>query len=146
MHEVRAGVGLRRAARAGLLAVAFGAALAAAWPASPAPADEQRAASISPQELYARMAKGTAPLVVDVRTPAEYRAGHIPGARNIPHDAIAAHANQLHTPSGVALYCGIGPRARLGEAALLEAGVDNVLHLEGGFTAWQEAGLPVEKP
>jgi rhodanese-related sulfurtransferase len=108
-------------------------------------ADDRPAPSISPQELEARMAKGDAPRVVDVRTPEEFRAGHIPGAINVPHDQVAAHAKELASERGVAIYCVKGPRARLGEQALAAAGVGGVLHVEGGFAAWQAAGLPVEK-
>jgi len=108
-------------------------------------AGETLAPSISPQELQARMAKGDAPLVVDVRTPEEFRAGHIPGAINVPHDQVAARAAELSGEHGVAMYCMKGPRARLGEQALERAGVEDVLHVEGGFSAWQAAGLPVEK-
>jgi phage shock protein E len=102
------------------------------------------APSISPQELQARMAKGDAPLVVDVRTPQEYAAGHIPGAINVPHEEVASHVALLSSANGVAMYCMKGPRARLGEAAFVGAGGKDALHLEGGFAAWQAAGLPVE--
>ena len=103
------------------------------------------APSISPEELHARMEKGDAPLVVDVRTPAEFRAGHNPGALNVPHEQVAARAAELRGEHGVAMYCMRGPRARLGEEALQQAGGKDVLHVEGGFSAWEAAGLPVEK-
>jgi rhodanese-related sulfurtransferase len=121
-----------------LFALALGAGAAARAADAPAP-------SISPQEIQARMAAGDAPLVVDVRTPEEFRAGHIPGAINVPHEQVAARASELASERGVALYCMMGPRARLGEKALAAAGVERVLHLEGGLSAWQAAGLPVEK-
>ncbi len=117
----------------------------ALWIGAAGRAAEPVAPSISPQELQARMATGDAPLVVDVRTPEEFRAGHVPGAINVPHDQVAAHAAELSSEHGVALYCMKGPRARLGEQALERAGVEHVLHVEGGFSAWQAAGLPVEK-
>jgi rhodanese-related sulfurtransferase len=91
------------------------------------------------------MAKGDAPLVVDVRTPEEFRGGHIPGAINVPYDQVASRAAELSGEHGVAMYCMKGPRARLGEQALLQAGRKDVLHLEGGFSAWAAAGLPIEE-
>jgi rhodanese-related sulfurtransferase len=106
-------------------------------------AAEDLAPSISAAELRAQMASGDAPLVVDVRTPEEFRAGHIPGAINVPYDQVAAHAAELASPKGVAMYCLKGPRARLGEQALLSRAITRVLHVEGGFAAWQAAGLPV---
>jgi rhodanese-related sulfurtransferase len=83
-------------------------------------------------------------VVIDVRTPEEYAAGHIPGAVNIPYDQVAERISEVEAPHGVALYCMVGPRARKGEAALLSAGYTSVLHIEGGLSAWKEAGLPVE--
>lgn len=103
------------------------------------------APSISPSELDARNRSGDAPVVIDVRTPEEYAAGHIPGAVNIPYDSVAERIAEVDASNGVALYCMVGPRARMGEAALLRAGYESVLHLEGGLAAWQAAGLPVER-
>jgi rhodanese-related sulfurtransferase len=102
------------------------------------------AASITPAELSKRREAGTAPVVIDVRTPEEYAGGHIPGAVNIPFDQVANRISEVDSAHGVALYCMVGPRARKGEAALLEAGYVPVLHLEGGLAAWQAEGLRVE--
>jgi rhodanese-related sulfurtransferase len=108
--------------------------------------EEQVAPSISPVDLYERSKGGTAPLVLDVRTPEEFQLGHIPGAVNIPHTELTSRIDEVRSEHGVVLHCMIGPRARLGETALLEAGVPNVLHLEGGFAAWRRSGLPVVEP
>ena len=102
------------------------------------------APSITPAELHAQRESGAAPLVIDVRTPEEYASGHIPGAVNISFDEVAQRMAELKAPNGVALYCMVGPRARKGESALLEAGHTAVFHLDGGLAAWQQAGLPVE--
>ena len=103
-----------------------------------------KAASISATELNARLESGDAPVVIDVRTPEEYVTGHVPGAVNIPFDQVAERIGEVDAPHGVVLYCMVGPRARKGESALLAAGYESVLHLEGGLAAWQAAGLPVE--
>jgi phage shock protein E len=113
-------------------------------PAHAQPEVPAEAPSIAPTELSARRASGDAPVVIDVRSAEEYAAGHIPGAVNIPYDQVAERISEVDAPHGVALYCMVGPRARKGEAALLGAGFTSVLHLEGGFAAWQAAGLPVE--
>ena len=120
-----------------LLAVAVGATACARSEAS------GEAPSISPAELTARRTAGTAPAVIDVRTAEEYAASHIPGAIHIPYDEVADRIAEVDAPNGVALYCAVGPRARRGEAALLRAGYDDVLHLEGGLTAWEAAGYEV---
>jgi rhodanese-related sulfurtransferase len=107
--------------------------------------DPGEAPAISVTELQTRRQSAAAPVVIDVRTPDEYASGHIPGALNIPLEEIAARISEVEAPNGVALYCMMGPRARKGEAALLAAGYRSVLHVEGGFAAWQAGGLPVER-
>ncbi len=101
--------------------------------------------AISPDDLYEQRQSGPAPLVLDVRTPEEFHLGHIPGAVNIPHTERASRIGEVQQPHAVVLYCMLGPRARLGEKTLLDAGVEDVLHLDGGLHAWQQAGFPVEK-
>ncbi len=104
----------------------------------------QEAPSIEPIELSARRSQGTAPVVIDVRTAEEYAQGHIPGAVNIPFDEVVSRISEIEAPHGVALYCMVGPRARKGEAALLDLGFSKVHHLEGGLAAWIAAGLPLD--
>ena len=123
--------------RVALALVALGAAVV--WAA------DGEAPSISPRELEARLGKGGGVLVLDVRTPEEYAAGHVPGAINVPHEQVAARVAELAGGGEIAVYCRKGPRARLAEAALLGAGREHVLHLEGGFSAWEADGLPVAK-
>ena len=121
-----------------LVLLSFATAFADSEPSTEAP-------SIAPAELSARRATGDAPIVIDVRTPDEYATGHIPGAVNIPFDQVAERISEVDAPHGVALYCMFGPRARMGEAALLAAGHSSVFHIEGGLAAWQAAGLPVDE-
>lgn len=115
--------------------------------AAPAFADTEappEAPVIAATELSARRTAGNAPVVIDVRTAEEFAVGHIPGALNIPFDQVAERISEVDAPHGVALYCMVGPRARKGESALLEAGYTSVLHIDGGLAAWQAAGLPVD--
>jgi rhodanese-related sulfurtransferase len=128
-----------------MLAVAILLGLFALSPVSAEEGAPPEAPSIAPSAIVEQRASGTAPLVIDVRTAEEYAAGHIPGAVNIPYDEVAARIAEVEAPHGVALYCMVGPRARLGESALLAAGHDKVHHVEGGLAAWQAAGLPVER-
>jgi phage shock protein E len=128
----------------GRLALVFLVALSAAVASADDP-ESAEAPSVTAAALHERRESGAAPLVIDVRTPAEYASGHVPGAVNIPFDQVAERVAELDTPHGVALYCMVGPRARKGEAALLAAGYESVFHLEGGLAAWQAAGLPVER-
>jgi len=103
------------------------------------------APSISPAELHRQRESGSAPVVIDVRTPEEYASGHIPGAVNIPFDEVAERIAEVDSSHGVALYCMIGPRARKGESALLATGYEPVFHIEGGLAAWRAADLPIRR-
>jgi rhodanese-related sulfurtransferase len=105
---------------------------------------EEAVPTISPAELHAQQQKGTAPLVLDVRTPEEFAEGHVPGAVNIPHTDLGARLSEVQSENGVALYCMVGPRARMGEKTLQDAGFEKVFHLDGGLAAWQQAGFPVD--
>ena len=85
-------------------------------------------------------------LVVDVREPGEYSAGHILGAKNVPLsrlDGSGELAKRKDKP--VILYCETGDRASKANATLRKLGFSRVVKLSGGLGAWQQAGLPVEK-
>ena len=99
---------------------------------------------ISPADLQAMLGNGRA-IVVDVREPDEFAAGHIPGARNLPLSRF--DPAQLPDAGGKALIlnCAGGKRSAmaLDRCSVAEAAVDS--HLAGGFGAWMAAGLPVEQ-
>jgi rhodanese-related sulfurtransferase len=86
-------------------------------------------------------------LVVDVREPAEFEAGHIIGARNIPLSQIEARAADLKRNKGkpVVVCCASGTRSAAAVAAFKKHGFEKVFSLNGGLAAWKQAGLPTEK-
>jgi rhodanese-related sulfurtransferase len=85
-------------------------------------------------------------LVVDVRDPGEYGAGHIIGARSLPLARIQSAATELKRKDrALIVYCQGGERAPKAAAALRAQGFARVVNLSGGIAAWQQAGLPVEK-
>ena len=81
-------------------------------------------------------------LLVDVRTPSEYAAGHVPGAVNIPMEQIEARGEDLSPGCPIVLICQSGGRAQL-TAHLLEGRGKQVSVLDGGTSAWVKAGFPV---
>jgi rhodanese-related sulfurtransferase len=84
--------------------------------------------------------------VLDVRTPQEFAAGHVPGAVNVPHDQLAARLGQVPKDKDVVLYCRSGRRSALAADVLAANGYTRVSHLEGDMQAWVERGRPVETP
>ena len=109
-------------------------------------ADTIATGPVDASEIAARIADGNAPVILDVRTPEEYAEGHVPGAINIPHDAVADHLGKLPFAKDdeVAVYCGTGRRAGLAEEALVEAGFTNVRDLTGHYKAWIAESRPIE--
>jgi len=86
-------------------------------------------------------------LVVDVRDPGEYGAGHILGAKNWPLDHLDERGGEAarRKDKPVIVYCDTGNRAAKAASALRSQGFAKVVLLSGGLGAWQQAGLPVEK-
>ena len=85
-------------------------------------------------------------LMIDVREPGEYGAGHILGARNVPLARIDAKSDlSKKKDRPLIVYCDTGNRAGKAAAALRGQGYTQVVSLSGGLAAWQQAGLPVEK-
>lgn len=78
--------------------------------------------------------------VVDVREPAEYRAGHIPEAINIPLRTLAQHLDQIERDRPVVLYCSSGYRSAMGVVTLHLLGYDNVQGFPPSFAGWKTAG------
>jgi len=96
---------------------------------------------ILPSELATRIAAGTAPVILDVRSRREFDRGHIPGAIHIPFWRIGAHLDRIPAKGDdeVVVYCGHGPRAAWAEAALRRHGYRRVLDLIGHWAGWRKS-------
>lgn len=104
--------------------------------------------AIEAKALTERIAWADASLVVlDVRTPAEYAEGHVPGAVNIPHTELAARVAELEAARGkdIVVYCRSGARAGQALDVLGKAGFKRLYHLKGDYTLWTEEKRPVVK-
>jgi rhodanese-related sulfurtransferase len=86
-------------------------------------------------------------LLVDVREPGEFGAGHALGAKNVPLSKLESAPGELakRKEKPVIVYCDGGERGAKALTALKKQGFTRVTHLSGGLKAWQQAGLPVEK-
>ena len=96
---------------------------------------------MSAGELHAVLESGSA-AVVDVRSEAEWRAGHLDGAVHIPLGDLAAGA-QLPDSRVIVLQCRSGARSAIATSLLLARGVRNVVNLVGGIEALGAAGYPM---
>ncbi|HVL68981.1 MAG TPA: rhodanese-like domain-containing protein [Vicinamibacterales bacterium] len=94
-------------------------------------------ATTTVQELQVALARADAPLVVDVRTPREWHAGHIGGAVHIPLGDLARRASEIPRDRTVATICEGGYRSSLAASVLARAGLDQVVNVTGGMAAWR---------
>ena len=83
------------------------------------------------------------PVLVDVRPAAEFAAGHLRDAINIPLDELDKRAGELPAKRPVLLTCSTGMRSGKAVSKLKAAGREEVFNLSGGLDAWAAAGLPV---
>ncbi len=88
------------------------------------------------------------PVVIDIREPHEVEQGLIPGAKVIPRGFLELWIDDIVTDAEqpIVIYCAGGVRSALAAKALQDMGYRNVYSLAGGFTAWKDAGMPVEVP
>ncbi len=105
-------------------------------------------ASVTGEELSQRIENQDADLLIlDVRTPEEFAAGHVPGARNIPHDQLPARLAELADAKDreVVVYCRSGKRAAIARDTLEAHGFKRIVQLEGDMLQWQADSRAIEK-
>lgn len=81
--------------------------------------------------------------IVDVRAPAEWEGGHVPGATHLFLPELREKAGQLNKEQPVAVYCDSGYRASIGASILKQEGFRAVSNVPGSWQAWKKAGLPI---
>lgn len=103
-------------------------------------------ATISPQQLFELWQTGSKIELVDVRTPVEFEEVHVPFAHNIPLDRLDAAqltAGRDGSPDRLYVICRSGSRGQQACAKLHAQGRVQVVNIDGGTQAWEQAGLPV---
>ncbi len=83
-------------------------------------------------------------LFLDVRTPQEYAAGHVPGAKNIPLQVLANHLDEIPRSGKVFVYCESGARSTKATRVLVDAGFDNIINMKASMRGWRAAGFEIE--
>lgn len=109
--------------------------------------------ALTAEDVASRVSEGDT-VVVDLREPAEIEAsGKIPGAVHVPRGMLEFHADpsspyhkpELDPSKPTILYCASGGRSALSAMTLKQLGYSDVSHLDGGITAWKEAGNDTEQ-
>ena len=104
--------------------------------------------AISQAELLQRIMVKHEQLILDVRSPEEYKEGHVPGAINIPHDQLGSRLAEIgsHKNKDVVLYCRSGKRTAIAADILQSEGFSKLQHLDGDMNGWlSNSKLPVAK-
>jgi rhodanese-related sulfurtransferase len=102
--------------------------------------------SVGPMDAVRLINEGA--LLLDVRTQAEFDAGHILDARHVPQDQVASSAESLkkYKDKVVIACCESGMRSGAAARALQAQGFGKVVNLKGGLQAWRAENLPLVKP
>ncbi len=98
-------------------------------------------AQVSASELSSRMRDDDDLVVVDVRQPAEWRLGHVPGAVHYALTELQHRLRELDPRRVTAVYCKGGYRSSIAASLLESHGWERVVNVTGGFDAWYSAGL-----
>ena len=96
---------------------------------------------------FDKLRQQTNSVVLDVRTPKEFTAGHIPGAVNIDWNGadFQKKVSALDKSKTYLVQCAVGGRSAKAADKMMTLQFTNVYNLEGGIKAWEKAGKPVEK-
>lgn len=99
---------------------------------------------ITPTEVQQAIEKGEKLLLLDTRSPEEYKVSHLPGARFLDFNSYTRHdLEKIPTDTRIIVYCSVGYRSeRIGEH-LLKSGHKNVQNLYGGIFEWKNKGFSV---
>ena len=115
----------------------------ASWLMSGRPVE--KLSQLSAQQLLEKLDKGQVKHLVDVRTPAERKAGHIEGSIHRPLSEILEKGLDLPKDEEVVVHCGTGYRSNIVASYLQQHGFTNVHSVAGGLIAWTNAGFNVNR-
>ena len=113
-----------------------------------------RIREVSAADAAEAVKKSSQTMILDVREPAEWAEGHIPGAVHVPRGMLEAKADLEYAnreplladrTRPIIIHCASGARSAMAADVLQQMGFTNVASMAGGIVAWKEKGLPVEK-
>lgn len=94
-------------------------------------------------DVFEKVYNAESPEVIDVRKPAEFEAGHINGAKNLPLDYINDLMAEFPKNKTLYIHCAGGYRSMIAASILKSRGIDHVINIEGGFGAVKKTNVPV---
>lgn len=104
--------------------------------------DQSAENTVTPREVYEQRESEDV-VIIDVRTPAEFRTERIKEAQNKPLDQIQQWVKELPKDKKVYLVCRSGNRSAQAQRIAQQAGYENTYNMQGGMLAWRREGLPV---
>ena len=111
---------------------------------------KQNIENLTPQQVQQEVANGAT--LIDIRDGEELKNGKINGSVHASRGMLEFYADEslpYHKPEfdknkRLILHCASGGRSALAANTLKEMGYNNVAHMDGGFKAWKESGMPTE--
>ena len=115
-----------------------------------APAQTTKPADVKPVDIekFDKMRQEKGVVVLDVRTPQEFQAGHVPGAVNVDIanlEKFKSTVGALDKSKTYVVHCARGVRSARATKLMSPMGFGNLFDYHGGFEEWKKSGKPVEK-
>ena len=101
-------------------------------------------ADLSAAEYTERFPGENDHLLLDVRTPAEFKQIKVKRSKNIPLDQLSDRMKEIPQDQPVVVICATGRRSRAAASQIIRAGHEEVYNFKGGLQAWQRAGLSLK--
>ncbi len=101
--------------------------------------------NIGSREAKELLAKNSAVFLLDVRTPDEYRQGHIQGGVLIPINELERRVNEVPRNRPVLVYCAVGSRSNAAAGLLSGKGFKEIFNMQDGIMGWYRNGFPVSR-
>ena len=101
--------------------------------------------AITAGELLLKLKTGEDFILLDVREGAEYRDGHIEGAKLIPWMELRTRYKELDPDKEIVVYCHTGSRSKVASTILIFYNFYRISELHGGITSWQRRGYPLAR-
>ena len=101
--------------------------------------------NISSTQAQALIAKDKKLVLLDVRTPDEYRQAHLHGAQLIPLGELAQRIKEVPRDRPLLVYCSVGARSVSAAGLLAARGYRDVYQMSDGLVGWYRNGYPIER-